>query len=59
MDQGSAIFNESSSVLGVPAISLPLLAVEGMPLGVQLQGARHGDERLTASARWIADAARR
>ena len=55
MDQGSAIFNESSSVLGVPAISLPLLAVDGMPLGVQLQGALHGDERLTACARWIAE----
>ena len=55
MDQGSAIFNESSSVLGVPAISLPLLAVDGMPLGIQLQGAQHGDERLTATARWIAE----
>ncbi len=55
MDQGSAIFNESSSVVGMPAISLPLLAVEGMPMGVQLQGARHGDERLTACARWIAE----
>ena len=55
MDQGSAIFNESSSVLGVPAISLPLLAVNGMPLGIQLQGALHGDERLTACARWIAE----
>ena len=39
MDQGSAVFNESSSVLGVPAISLPLLAADGMPLGVQLQSA--------------------
>ncbi len=55
MNQGSAVFNESSSVLGVPAISLPLLAVDGMPLGVQLQGAQHGDERLTAVARWIAE----
>lgn len=54
MDQGSAIFNESSSVLGVPAISLPLLAVEGVPLGVQLQGPAHGDEHLTACARWLA-----
>ena len=55
MDQGSAIFNESSSVLGVPAISLPLLAVDGMPLGIQLQGAVHGDERLTACGRWITE----
>ena len=28
MDQGSAIFNEASSVLGAPAINLPLLAVD-------------------------------
>jgi len=54
-DQGSAIFNEASSVLGVPAINLPLLSVDGAPLGVQLLGAAHGDERLTAIARWIAE----
>jgi Asp-tRNA(Asn)/Glu-tRNA(Gln) amidotransferase A subunit family amidase len=55
MDQGSAIFNEASSVLGVPAINLPLLGVDEAPLGVQLLGAMHGDERLTAVARWIAE----
>jgi len=55
MDQGSAIFNEASSVLGVPAINLPLLSVDDAPLGVQLLGAAHGDERLTAIARWIAE----
>src|SRR5579884_461601 len=47
-DQGSAIFNEASSVLGVPAINLPLLGVDAAPLGVQLLGAMHADERLTA-----------
>jgi Asp-tRNA(Asn)/Glu-tRNA(Gln) amidotransferase A subunit family amidase len=55
MDQGSAVFNEASSVLGVPAINLPLLSVDAAPLGVQLLGAPHGDERLTAIARWIAE----
>jgi Asp-tRNA(Asn)/Glu-tRNA(Gln) amidotransferase A subunit family amidase len=55
MDQGSAIFNEASSVLGVPAVNLPLLSVDAAPLGVQLLGAAHGDERLTAFARWIAE----
>jgi Asp-tRNA(Asn)/Glu-tRNA(Gln) amidotransferase A subunit family amidase len=55
MDQGSAIFNEASSVIGAPAISLPLLAVDGAPVGVQLLGPRDGDERLCASARWIAE----
>ena len=55
MDQGSAIFNEASSVLGAPAISLPLLAVEDMPVGVQILAGWHEDERLTAVGRWIAE----
>ncbi len=55
MDQGSAIFNEASSILGAPAINLPLLGVDDVPLGVQLLGAHHGDEQLTATARWIAE----
>ena len=37
----------------MPAISLPLLSVEEVPLGVQLQGYWDGDEALTASGRWI------
>ena len=53
IDQGSAIYNEASSIIGMPAISLPLLAVEDVPLGVQLQGYSDGDEALTASGRWI------
>lgn len=56
MDQGSAIFNEASSILGAPAINLPLLAVDEAPLGVQLLGRWHEDERLTAVARWLAEA---
>jgi len=55
MDQGSAIFNEASSVLGAPAINLPLLTVDQAPLGVQLLGRWHEDERLTAVARWLAE----
>lgn len=54
-DQGSAVFNEASSVLGAPAVSLPLLAVDGVPVGVQLLGPVHGDEALVACARWIAE----
>jgi Asp-tRNA(Asn)/Glu-tRNA(Gln) amidotransferase A subunit family amidase len=55
MDQGSAIFNEASSVLGAPAINLPLLAVDAAPLGLQLLGRWQGDESLTAVARWLAE----
>ncbi len=54
MDQGSAIYNEASSVLGAPALSLPLLAVDGAPAGVQLQGQFDADEALTACGLWIA-----
>jgi Asp-tRNA(Asn)/Glu-tRNA(Gln) amidotransferase A subunit family amidase len=55
MDQGSAIFNEASSVLGAPAINLPLLTVDAVPLGIQLLGRWQGDERLTAIGRWLAE----
>lgn len=55
MDQGSAVFNEGSSVLGAPALSLPLLAVEDAPVGIQILGQFDGDERLTAIGRWLAE----
>ncbi len=55
MDQGSAIFNEPSSVMGAPALSLPLMAVDGVPVGVQLMGRIGGDEALTACGLWVAE----
>jgi Asp-tRNA(Asn)/Glu-tRNA(Gln) amidotransferase A subunit family amidase len=40
---------------GMPAISLPLLeAANGLPIGVQLVGPRHGDARLLRTSRWLA-----
>ena len=53
IDQGSAIYNEASSIIGMPAISLPVMTVEDMPLGMQIKGRVHGDEALTAAGRWI------
>lgn len=53
MDQGSAVFNEASSVLGAPALSLPLLASDGAPVGIQMLGPWHGDENLIAIGRFI------
>jgi Asp-tRNA(Asn)/Glu-tRNA(Gln) amidotransferase A subunit family amidase len=55
MDQGSAIFNEASSILGAPALNLPLLAVDEAPVGIQLLGRWHSDESLTALGRWLAE----
>jgi Asp-tRNA(Asn)/Glu-tRNA(Gln) amidotransferase A subunit family amidase len=52
---GSPMFNFIWTYLGVPAISVPLLNVDGLPLGVQLVGRRGTDAHLLA----IADAALR
>jgi len=39
---------------GMPAVSLPLMkASSGLPLGVQLVGARGADARLLRTARWL------
>jgi Asp-tRNA(Asn)/Glu-tRNA(Gln) amidotransferase A subunit family amidase len=39
---------------GMPAISLPLMqGTDGLPLGVQLVGARGADARLLRTARWL------
>jgi Asp-tRNA(Asn)/Glu-tRNA(Gln) amidotransferase A subunit family amidase len=50
---GNAVFNGLWTLLGVPCVSLPLLKVDGMPLGVQLIGKRHDEGRLLATARWL------
>jgi Asp-tRNA(Asn)/Glu-tRNA(Gln) amidotransferase A subunit family amidase len=49
---GSPIFCSTWSLLGTPAVSLPLLASEnGLPIGVQLVGRRGNDARLLRTAR--------
>jgi Asp-tRNA(Asn)/Glu-tRNA(Gln) amidotransferase A subunit family amidase len=43
------------SLAGMPACNLPLLAgADGLPIGVQLVGARDSDARLLRTARWLA-----
>ena len=50
---GNTVFNAPASVSGGPALSLPLMAVEGMPLGFQLMGFAHADTRVAGIARWM------
>ena len=50
---GNPVFCGFWTYLGVPAVTLPLLDVDGMPLGVQLVGPRRDDGRLLRSARWL------
>ena len=52
---GDSIFVVAGSCLGVPAISLPLLTVEDLPLGLQLLGFLDRDAELIAAARWVRD----
>jgi Asp-tRNA(Asn)/Glu-tRNA(Gln) amidotransferase A subunit family amidase len=52
---GNPIFAVPASLLGVPALSLPLLSVDGLPLGLQLMGFEHGDAALFAVAAWLRD----
>ena len=53
---GDFVFNAPSSMLFAPAVTMPLLAVGGLPVGVQLMGQQHEDARVTAMARWMLDA---
>ena len=51
---GSAAFNSLWTLLGVPAVTLPLLtSTNGLPVGVQLIGPRFNDGKLLRSARWL------
>jgi Asp-tRNA(Asn)/Glu-tRNA(Gln) amidotransferase A subunit family amidase len=51
---GNPVFNTIWTFAGTPAITLPLLTGEaGMPLGVQLVGAKGEDARLLRTANWL------
>ncbi|WP_205042217.1 amidase [Rhodoligotrophos defluvii] len=52
---GLPAFNAWTSVLGSPAITLPLLAVRGLPVGVQIVGQQHTDDTLAGIGRWLSD----
>jgi Asp-tRNA(Asn)/Glu-tRNA(Gln) amidotransferase A subunit family amidase len=51
---GDPAFCTLWTLLGTPALNLPLMRGEnGLPLGVQLVGPRHGDARLLRTAAWL------
>jgi Asp-tRNA(Asn)/Glu-tRNA(Gln) amidotransferase A subunit family amidase len=53
---GEPTFCTLWTLLGLPAVSVPLFqGANGLPLGVQLVGPRHGDARLLRTAHWLAE----
>lgn len=54
---GSAVFNRVWTMLRVPCVTLPAATgPHGLPVGVQLVGARWADRELLATARFVATA---
>jgi Asp-tRNA(Asn)/Glu-tRNA(Gln) amidotransferase A subunit family amidase len=51
---GNTAMNVAASLLGCPALTLPLLQDEGLPLGLQLLGATDRDAALFDVANWVA-----
>lgn len=56
MPVGNTVYGEASSLLGVPALNLPLAAVDDMPVGLQVLGFYNGDADLTAIGHWAVHA---
>ncbi len=50
---GSAVYQWASSLAGNPVMSLPFMAVDGLPLGLQIQGFGGGEESLMAACGWL------
>jgi Asp-tRNA(Asn)/Glu-tRNA(Gln) amidotransferase A subunit family amidase len=54
---GNTAMNVTASLLGCPALTLPLLSDEGLPLGLQMLGAMNADAALFETAAWLAGTA--
>ena len=52
---GNTVFNTPASLLGTPAISLPVLSVDGLPLGLQTMGYLNQDSALFSISVWLKD----
>ncbi|MDH3665942.1 MAG: amidase [Paracoccaceae bacterium] len=50
---GEPVFNAFWTYAGVPCVTLPLLLIDGLPMGVQLVGPKGEDGALLRAARWL------
>ena len=52
---GDPRFNSIWTLAGTPCVTLPAgTGAKGLPLGLQLVGLRHEDDRLLSTAAWVA-----
>ena len=52
---GDPRFNSIWTLAGTPCVTLPVgTGAKGLPLGLQLVGLRHEDNRLLSTAAWVA-----
>ena len=50
---GNTVMNVTASLLGCPALTVPLLVDEGLPLGLQLLTGPERDAALFGAASWM------
>jgi Asp-tRNA(Asn)/Glu-tRNA(Gln) amidotransferase A subunit family amidase len=53
---GNPLMQTLWTFAGMPSVSLPLLSVNGLPLGVQAAGPLHHDGRLLRACQWLTQA---
>jgi Asp-tRNA(Asn)/Glu-tRNA(Gln) amidotransferase A subunit family amidase len=52
---GDPVFNSIWTLAHTPCVTLPAgTGSRGLPLGLQLVGLRHADDRLLSTAAWVA-----
>lgn len=50
---GDYACNAATSALAAPAVSIPMLGINGLPTGIQIVGQAHADAHACAMAHWI------
>jgi Asp-tRNA(Asn)/Glu-tRNA(Gln) amidotransferase A subunit family amidase len=55
LSTGNSAFAIPGSLLGIPALNLPLFEVDGMPLGLQVMGFANEDAKALSVSGWLRD----